>query len=96
LPEAAYTQRTCIIVVQVSHGSGNMLMGIVVDGVSEVLTLTGADIEDTPDFGQGVTVPYLLGMAKTKEGVKILLDIDQVLSTQEVHKLEAVLQKAES
>ncbi|MGQ9634488.1 MAG: chemotaxis protein CheW [Bryobacteraceae bacterium] len=96
LPEAAYTQRTCIIVVQVSHGSGSMLMGIVVDGVSEVLTLTGADIEDTPDFGHGITVPYLLGMAKTKEGVKILLDIDQVLSTQEVHKLEAVLQKAES
>lgn len=73
-----------------------MLMGIVVDGVSEVLTLAESDIEDTPDFGQGVTVPYLLGMAKTKEGVKILLDIDEVLSAQEVHGLEVVLQKAGS
>jgi purine-binding chemotaxis protein CheW len=71
-------------------------MGIVVDGVSEVLTLSAADIEDTPDFGQGVTVPYLLGMAKTKDGVKILLDIDEVLSAQEVHGLEAVLQNSGS
>jgi purine-binding chemotaxis protein CheW len=91
LPEAEYNQRTCIIVVQVSVEMRNMLMGVVVDGVSEVLNLAGGDIEDTPDFGQGVTVPYLLGMAKTKDGVKILLDIDEVLSTQEVHGLEAVL-----
>lgn len=96
LPEAEYTQKTCIIVVQVGQGAGAMLMGIVVDGVSEVLTLAASDIEDTPDFGQGVTVPYLLGMAKTKEGVKILLDIDEVLSAQEVHGLEAVLQSAAS
>lgn len=94
LPEAEYTQRTCIIVVQVGQGSAAMLMGIVVDGVSEVMNLAAADIENTPDFGQGITVPYLLGMAKTKSGVKILLDIDQVLTTQEVHGLEAVLRSA--
>jgi purine-binding chemotaxis protein CheW len=91
LPKADYTQRTCIIVVQIRGELGSMLMGIVVDGVSEVLNLTGADIENTPDFGQGVTLPYRLGMAKTKGGVKILLDIDQVLSTQEVRGLEAVV-----
>jgi purine-binding chemotaxis protein CheW len=93
LPEAAYTQRTCIIVVQVPGERGAMLMGIVVDGVSDVLNLTGAEIENTPDFGQGVTVPYLLGMAKTKGGVKILLDIDQVLTSLEVRGLEAVLKQ---
>ena len=63
------------------------------DGVSDVLNLTGAEIENTPDFGQGVTVPYLLGMAKTKGGVKILLDIDQVLTSLEVRGLEAVLKQ---
>jgi purine-binding chemotaxis protein CheW len=55
---------------------GPMLMGIVVDGVSEVVTMTGADIEDTPDFGNGVATPFLLGMAKVKGNVKILLDIE--------------------
>jgi len=91
LPEAEYTQHTCIIVVQIPGASGPMLMGIVVDGVSEVVSLTAGDIENTPDFGQGVTVPYLLGMAKTKGGVKILLDIDQVLTSQEVCGLEQAL-----
>ncbi|HVP46072.1 MAG TPA: chemotaxis protein CheW [Bryobacteraceae bacterium] len=92
LPEIEYTQRTCIIVVQVEADSHNMLMGIVVDGVAEVLNLVPGDIEDTPDFGRGVVTPYLLGMAKIKGNVKILLDIDQVLTSQELHGLESVLQ----
>ncbi len=92
LPQQEYTQRTCIIVVQVEVGAQRMLMGVVVDGVAEVLNLAAGDIEDTPDFGQGVATPYLLGMAKVKGKVKILLDIDQVLSTQELRGLESVLQ----
>jgi purine-binding chemotaxis protein CheW len=93
LPEIEYTQRTCIIVVQVGGGNGSLPMGIIVDGVSEVLNLTAADIEDTPDFGEGVTTPYLLGMAKIKGKVKILLEIDEVLTSQELHGLESVLKQ---
>lgn len=92
LPEMAYTQRTCIIVVQVALDSGTVMMGIVVDTVSEVLNLAASDIEDTPDFGEGVETPYLLGMAKIKGKVKILLDIDHVLTNQELRGIEAVLQ----
>jgi purine-binding chemotaxis protein CheW len=91
LPEAEYTQRTCIIVVQVQGDTNSMLMGVVVDGVAEVLNLAAGDIEDTPDFGQGTTASYLLGMAKIKGKVKILLDINQVLNSQELHGLESVL-----
>ena len=92
LPEIEYTQRTCIIVVQVEADAHGMLMGIVVDGVAEVLNLAPADIEDTPDFGQGVETTYLLGMAKIKGKVKILLDIDQVLTSQELQGIENVIQ----
>ena len=92
LPEMEYTQRTCIIVAQVQGEAGPMLMGIVVDGVAEVLNLAGADIEDTPDFGDGTATPYILGMAKVKGKVKILLEIDRVLTSQDLHGLEAVLQ----
>jgi len=92
LPEAEYTQRTCIIVVQVEGDSSSMLMGIVVDGVAEVLNLAGGEIENTPDFGQGVTTPDLLGMAKIKGKVKILLDIDKVLTSQEVNGLAGLAQ----
>src|ERR1051325_3310920 len=51
LPQAEYSKRTCIIVAQVQGESSNILTGIVVDGVSEVLNVTAAEIEDTPDFG---------------------------------------------
>jgi purine-binding chemotaxis protein CheW len=78
--------------VNIEGESGAMLMGIIVDGVSEVLNLTASDTEDTPDFGNGITTPYLLGMAKIKGKVKILLDIDQVLTANELRGLEAILQ----
>jgi len=94
LPEQDYTQRTCIIVVQVraeSSQTATMLTGIVVDGVAEVLNVSGADIEDMPDFGDGAATPYLLGVAKVKGKVKILLEIDQVLSCQDLHSLNALV-----
>jgi purine-binding chemotaxis protein CheW len=67
-----------------------MQMGAIVDGVSEVLTLQENEIEDTPEFGEDMEVPYILGMAKVKGKVKMLLDIEGVLSTQDVHGLEQV------
>jgi len=91
LPELEYTQRTCIIVVQIEHAGTRLLTGIIVDAVSEVVTIQPAEIEDTPDFGRGVAIPYLLGMAKLKGKVKILLDINMVMSAGEVHELAETL-----
>ncbi len=91
LPQQEYTQRTSIVVVQIEQDSARMLTGIVVDEVSEVLTIPAADIEDAPDFGRGVSTPYILGMAKIKGKVKILLDIDRVMTSQEVHGLAEAL-----
>ena len=91
LPETDYTQRTCIIVVQVQAGAGVLQTGIIVDEVSEVLNLAASDIEDTPDFGDGSgAASYLLGMAKVKGKVKILLDIDKVLGGGEVNGLSSL------
>ena len=59
-------------------------MGIVVDSVSEVLNIKGEEIEDTPTFGVSLETDYILGMAKVKGGVKILLDINKVLTTDAV------------
>ncbi len=92
LSSEEYTARTCIIVVRTVQAETEMMIGIIVDGVAEVLTLNEEDIEDTPDFGPGIETPYLNGMAKTKGKVKILLDIDQVLSTNELNGLNALLQ----
>lgn len=83
-----YTDRTCIIVVEISGENGNVLIGIVVDTVSEVLNIKGKDIESTPAFGSKLNTEYILGMAKMEGGVKILLDIDKVLRSEEVTLLE--------
>lgn len=85
-----YNERTCIIVVEINTNSGKIHTGIVVDSVSEVLNIKSSDIEDTPTFGTKLNTDYILGMAKMGGGVKILLEIDRVLSSQELDALEAV------
>lgn len=83
-----YTERTCIIVVEISSDSGSIMMGIVVDSVSEVMNIKTEDIEETPTFGTKLNTDYILGMAKMNGGVKILLDIDRVLTVGELALLD--------
>jgi purine-binding chemotaxis protein CheW len=81
-PETENTDLTCIVVVQVQLPEGGKVtqMGLVVDGVEEVVNIAAADIEETPDFGAAVSTECILGMAKIKGAVKTLLDIDRVLA----------------
>lgn len=72
------TERSCIIVVDLEGDKGPMQVGLVVDAVSEVAQLT--DIAPPPELGEGAHNEYIQGMAKSKEKVVILLDIDQVLA----------------
>lgn len=85
-----YNERTCIIVVEVAGKTGMVQIGIVVDSVSEVMNIKNEDIEDTPTFGTKLDTDYILGMAKMEGGVKILLDIDSVLSSEEIKGLERI------
>jgi purine-binding chemotaxis protein CheW len=94
MPAIECTPRTCVIVVQIDGAVVPLLMGMIVDEVSEVLILKAADIEDPPDFGVERRRD-ILGMAKSNGKVKILLDIDQVLSGQEIRRLDVLLQQRE-
>ncbi|HKK98719.1 MAG TPA: chemotaxis protein CheW [Desulfotignum sp.] len=84
----SYTDRTCIIVVEIDANDMTIQIGIVVDSVSEVLNIKEEEIENAPSFGTSLNTAYILGMAKIDSGVKILLDIDRVLSTKEIQVLE--------
>jgi len=79
MPEEAYTTFTVIVVVRVQ----GQVMGFIVDAVSDVLTVTGADIQPTPDLQGQVDTSFLTGLAKAGEKLVILLDIDKVLTTSE-------------
>ncbi len=88
MEQIEYTERTCIIVVEIGSKSRSALIGTVVDAVSEVLNIKADNIEDTPIFSGNVNTDYILGMANMGGGVKILLDIDKVLSGEEVGLLD--------
>lgn len=87
LMEEEYTERTSIIVVEVKGLANNIPIGIVVDTVSEVINIQAEEIEPAPTFGASINTNFILGMAKTEGGVKILLNIDQVLSAEELGAL---------
>ena len=83
-----YSDRTCIIVVEIEGEAVNIMIGIVVDTVSEVLNIKKQEIEDSPKFGTKLDTDFILGMAKTEGGVKILLDIDRILKSEEIMLLD--------
>lgn len=76
----ADTEETCIIVVDVENAGSTILMGILVDAVSEVLDIQAGEIEEPPTFGSEVDTRFIMGIGKVKNSVKILLDIDRVLT----------------
>lgn len=78
LPPRDYDKETCIIVVNIGKG----LMGIVVDTVSEVLDIASGDIDEAPQFGAAVDTSFIRGIGKVKGKVKILLDIEEVLTAE--------------
>ena len=87
MPSMDYTERTCIVVVEINGPAGTVQVGTVVDAVSEVLTIKAGDIEAAPCFGTRLNTEFILGMAKMNGGIKILLDIDRVLTSEETARL---------
>jgi len=88
-PSFEDTEKTCIIVVQIAASEENyVVMGIIIDEVREVLDIKAENIEETPSFGSSINTDFILGMGKMNGNVKILLDIDKVLSVQELSDLQ--------
>jgi purine-binding chemotaxis protein CheW len=84
LRESEFTDRSCIIVVEVSRAAGAVQVGIMVDEVAEVVYIKGEEIEDTADFLGGFGLDSLLGMAKLDKSLKPILDLDKVLEDIEI------------
>lgn len=86
--QAEFTERTCIVVAQIRLAAENVVqMGLIVDAVEEVVNLNTAEIEPTPEFGARIDMTYLLGMAKVKGQVKMLLDLDRVVAPETVRAI---------
>jgi purine-binding chemotaxis protein CheW len=89
------TPRTCIIVVQLARAAQEMIMGIIVDEVSEVLDINQDQIEPPPSFGADIRTDFILGMGKVNQRVVTMLDIDRVLTEREIALVESSTEKTE-
>ena len=83
-----YSERTCIIILEFQIDGKDLQMGITVDSVSEVLDVSVSDIEQSPFSGTGLDTNYILAMAKAEDRVKILLDTENLLGSEESAFLE--------
>ncbi len=77
-------RRTCIVIIEIQDENGKQDIGVVVDAVSEVLDISDGDIEPAPAFGARIRTDFITGMGKVGGRFVIILNITQVLSTEEI------------
>jgi len=81
-----YNDRTCIVVVETEDIS----VGLIVDAVSEVISIQDQDIVKPPDLNKELRNKCIKGIGKMKNEVKLLLDCDKLLSSDEIQNLETI------
>jgi purine-binding chemotaxis protein CheW len=78
------TRRSCIIILELEVEEETQVIGVVVDAVNEVLEIAGADIEPPPSFGTRIRTDFIAGMGKVQERFVIILNVNKVLSADEL------------
>jgi len=78
-----YTDRTCIIVVEIEYEGEITLMGIVVDAIQEVINIPEEKVSKIPYINSKIKSDYILGVAETGDSIKIILDIRKVVTEEE-------------
>jgi len=78
------TKRTCIVIVEMDADGEHRDMGVIVDAVNAVLEIAPSDIEPAPSFGANIRTEFIAGMGKVNNNFVILLNVDNVLSTNEI------------
>ena len=86
-PPCAAAHRTCIVILELSQGEGTAELGVMVDNVSEVLSIAASEVEPAPSFGSDIRAEFIAGVAKVGERFVILLDVNRVLSVDELAAL---------
>ena len=90
LEKLEYGPTTVVIVLRVDSGDASRIMGIVVDGVSDVYNVPEEEIKPAPDFGSSVDTAFVKGLATVTEKMVIILDIDQMLNSKELAVLDSM------
>jgi purine-binding chemotaxis protein CheW len=78
------TRSTCIVVAELRQAGEKVVIGLLADAVSEVIELPAHDVQPAPAFGTRARFEYLQGMAKVGERLVLMLDVDRLLSGDEI------------
>ncbi|HLL04552.1 MAG TPA: chemotaxis protein CheW [Myxococcaceae bacterium] len=84
LPQSAAHRRSCIVVAEVSFQSEKLVLGVLADAIGQVVELGPNEVEPPPAFGSPVRMDYLVGMGRAGKKFILLLDMDRLLSGQEL------------
>src|SRR5271169_2210689 len=84
------SKTTCIIILEIKLDGEDSIMGVIADTVNEVTSFTAENIAEAPSFGTRVRVKYLLGMAKVGKKFALMLDIQKLLTGEEMVRLGEV------
>jgi purine-binding chemotaxis protein CheW len=90
LPESPVTKQSCIVIVETELDGERTVMGVVADSVKQVIDLVPMDIEAAPLFGTKVRVDFLRGLGKVEKKFVLILDIDRVLTVEELEEVGSV------
>jgi len=82
-------RRTCVVILEVEHQGDTVELGVIVDNVSEVLEIGASEIDPAPSFGSRLRSEFLAGVGKVGGKFVILLDVNHVLSIDEMATLTA-------
>lgn len=88
------TERTCIIVVEMGHAEKITQFGIIVDEVAEVLEIPSNCIQISDEISEGLRTEFLLGLGVIDEQVKLLLDIEKVITAKDIETLAKMSKEA--
>jgi len=84
LPDTVITSSACIVITEVEIEGETTVMGVLADSVSQVIELRGDDIKPPPAFGTRINVDYLQGMGRSGKKFVLMLDVDKLLSSEEL------------
>jgi purine-binding chemotaxis protein CheW len=84
LSEKAYDNRTCVIIIEIKEEDRNRLVGVIVDSVDDVVSITNEDISAMPNFNNDYQIVFLKGMLKIKEKITWIINLDKIISNDEL------------
>lgn len=87
-PPTEENRRTCVVILEIAREGGPMVLGVMVDNVSEVLEMAASDIEPTPAFGNSLRPDFISGVGKVGGQFVIILDVNKTLSIEEMAAME--------